>query len=94
MEAWPFGPVVPEVYYYFCRAGAMPITLCSSEKVKVTLASEDKVIIDRLVETKRQLNPWDMVRETHRHGGAWESMYKGGYGNRSTIPISKIRSLG
>lgn len=27
IEAWQFGPVVPNVYYYYCGFGAMPISI-------------------------------------------------------------------
>ena len=27
IEAWKFGPVVPNVYFYFCGFGAMPISI-------------------------------------------------------------------
>ena len=95
IEAWPFGPVVPEVYYYFCGAGSMPITLCESPNKKVLdLISKNKHEIDSIVERKRMLNPWDLVAETHKLEGAWASVYKGGCGNRAVIPIGKIKTLG
>ena len=95
IEAWPFGPVVPEVYYYFCGAGAMRIGLSPEPEGEIqSMPEEYRRIIDSIIETKRSLNPWDMVSETHKPGGAWDSVYRGGYGNRSTIPISQIRKLG
>ena len=96
IEAWPFGPVVPEVYYEFCGAGAMPISLCPEleESFMQLLTEENRRIIDSIIESKRKLNPWDMVSETHKPGGAWDSVYRGGYGNRSTISRKQIRELG
>lgn len=96
VEAWPFGPVVPDVYYYFCGAGAMRIGICDNPKEDIiqSIPNEEHLLIDKIIESKRILNPWDMVSETHKPSGAWDSVYQGGYGNRSTIPISKIRSLG
>ena len=32
IEAWQFGPVVPNVYYYYCGYGAMPISLIHERK--------------------------------------------------------------
>ena len=95
IEAWPFGPVVPEVYYYFCGSGAMRIGLCDEPTEEIqSMPEEYRRIIDSIVESKRNLNPWDMVSETHKMGGAWDSVYRGGYGNRSTISIRQIRELG
>ena len=96
IEAWPFGPVVPEVYYYFCGAGAMPITLCDDPTQNaINSFSEDELeMIDEIVKDKRKLNPWDMVNETHKKGAAWDSVYKGGQGNRKVISTDKIKTLG
>ena len=96
IEAWPFGPVVPDVYYYFCGAGAMRIGICDepAEEVIQSIPENERRMIDRIIETKRILNPWDMVSETHKPGGAWDSVYRGGYGNRSVIPTNQIRTLG
>lgn len=96
IEAWPFGPVVPDVYYYFCGAGAMPIWICDEpdDEVIQSIPSKERQIIDGIIESKRLLNPWDMVADTHRQGGAWESVYDGGKGNRDIIPTDKIALLG
>lgn len=95
IEAWPFGPVVPDVYYYFCGAGAMRIGVCSAPTDEMwSMSGDDRRIIDSIIESKRVLNPWDMVSETHKPGGAWDSVYRGGYGNRETIPVSRIGRLG
>ena len=96
IEAWIFGPVVPSVYYYFSGAGAMPITLCEDIQGNLdSIFSEDeKAIINKIVEEKRLLNPWDMVAETHKLGGAWATIYQNGAGNHKVIPISEIISRG
>lgn len=91
IEAWRFGPVVPNVYYYFCGSGALPIILpYKGEKPE----SCDKVTIDSIVEEKRAISPWDMVHDTHKKGGAWDRVYKGGLGDRHTIPIQLIKDYG
>lgn len=90
IEAWQFGPVVPNVYYYFCGFGSMPI----SNLAGTFLIEEDKDAIDRIVEAKRELDPWDMVSETHRAGGAWAQVYNNGLGIRQVIPTELIKSEG
>lgn len=91
IEAWQFGPVVPNVYYYFCGFGAMPISIPYDA---VSICSEDARHVDRIVEEKRILNPWDMVEETHKPNGAWAQIYQDGKGNHNEIPIGLIRMAG
>lgn len=91
IEAWQFGPVVPNVYYYFCGYGAMPIFLPVKAGV---IDTNDAVYIDRIVESKRVLNPWDLVEETHKPGGAWEQVYNNGVGNHHVIPVALIKAVG
>lgn len=91
IEAWQFGPVVPNVYYHFCGFGAMPISIPYDE---VSISGEDACNIDRIVEEKRILDPWDMVEETHKPNGAWARIYQDGRGNHQVIPIELIRMAG
>lgn len=90
IEAWQFGPVVPEVYYYFCGFGAMPIF--STYANDCTL--KNKETIDFIIEKKRSLEPWILVEETHRNGGAWNQIYKDGEGNHDIIPVELMRKVG
>lgn len=86
-EAWQFGPVIPDVYYYFCSFGGMPIwNTYSYEEVPA-----DEENINRIVEEKRALRAWDLVEQTHRVGGAWAKTYNDGDGNRKIIPKPEIR---
>lgn len=88
IEAWQFGPVVPDVYYKFCGYGAMPIA--SSFDVE-RISGSDCAMIDRIVEEKRSMDPWDLVADTHRENGAWDKVYQNGKGNRKTIPRDLIK---
>ncbi len=91
IEAWQFGPVVPIVYYYYCGYGAMAILNLSDGYI---VESGDALIIDRVVEEKRNLNPWDMVSDTHKSNGAWAQIYRNGEGNHQVIPLDLIRQVG
>ncbi len=92
-EAWQFGPVVPNVYYYFCGYGSMPIT--SKYNISLEEYDENEIsIINKIIEEKRELAPWDLVTETHKQGGAWDETYCDGIGNRSVIDIEKIKEKG
>lgn len=89
IEAWQFGPVVPNVYYYFCGYGAMKIMNYYDEDF--SLNYENRQIIDKIIIEKRNMDPWQLVEETYRAGGAWDKTYKKGFGNREVISIALIK---
>lgn len=89
IEAWECGPVVPNVYFYFCGFGATPISIFRDS---VPNLSTDKIIIDNIIEAKRSLTPWEIAKETHK--GAWSKVYDNGKGNRHIIPVDLIKKLG
>jgi uncharacterized phage-associated protein len=90
IEAWQFGPVVPRSYYRFSGFGAMPIT---NQYSSISIADgEAKQVVDGIVSDKRTLNPWQMVQETHKPGGAWATIYNNGKGNHQTIPVELIKN--
>lgn len=93
IEAWQFGPVVPNVYYHFCSYGSMPISRNYKNK-NIEIDVEDAAIIDTIVEEKRRLEPWDLVNDTHKKGGAWDLIYENGKGNHKEIPLELIRKVG
>ncbi len=90
IEAWQFGPVVPEVYYTYCGFGAMKINLRFKEDIEDNL----RIIIDKIVEEKRTLDPWVLVEETHAKGKAWDEVYNGGAGNHCEIKQDLIKLKG
>lgn len=90
IEAWQFGPVVPVVYKQYCGFGAMPIRM----QYNIKIESNHLKIIDTIIEKKRQLNPWDMVSDTHSSGKAWDLVYRGGLGDHQVIPQELIRNKG
>lgn len=88
IEAWQFGPVVPTVYYHYCGYGAMYIT---ENHCLNSITPVDKVKFDAVILTKRSVNPWDLVEETHKPGGAWAVTFKNGSGNRKIISLDLIK---
>ena len=91
IEAWQFGPVVPNVYYDYCGSGALPIDMAGKGK---PIAPSDRNRFDAVIEKKRILDPWAMVHDTHKPGGAWDQIYANGAGNRMVIPTSLIKTAG
>ena len=90
IEAWQFGPVVPEVYKQYCGFGALPIRM----RYAVVIQSNDENIINPIIKKKRILNPWDMVSDTHSSGKAWDLIYREGLGDHQIIPQELIKSKG
>lgn len=90
IQAWQFGPVVPEVYYQYCGFGSMAITM----NYEINIDVDDSNQIDAIVEQKRCKNPWDLVEETHSEGKAWAIIYRNGLGNHMIIPVELIRMRG
>lgn len=89
-EAWQFGPVIREVYYYFCGNGAMPII----SKYDTKIDKNDRCHVDPIVEEKRKLDPWDLVEDTHKPGKAWSKVFNNGHGNKHIIDNELICKLG
>lgn len=90
IEAWKFGPVVREVYYYFCGYGAMPIVA----NYDFMPAPKDRGVIDSIVCAKRELDPWHLVEDTHKPDKAWALTFKDGDGDKRIIDIDLIRKKG
>lgn len=92
IEAWPFGPVVQDVYYYFCGFGSFPISYF--QKSKTVISAEDLSIMNKIIVEKRKLNPWVMVDDTHAKGKAWDLVYREGFGYKNVIPKGLIVNYG
>lgn len=90
IQAWQFGPAVPEVYRQYCGFGSLPIAV----HYAIDIAPKYREVIDPIIEKKRRLQPWDIVRDIHQKGKAWSLVYKYGAGNYSVIPKSLIQIAG
>ena len=69
----------------------MPIDI-SDSNYEISLIDMD--IVDPIIESKRSLNPWDMVKDTHKPGGAWDRTYQNGKGNHRIISKKMIKDAG
>ena len=96
IEAWLFGAAIPEVYYEFCGAGTMPISLCPEpeEAVIQSIPLNERRLIDSIVESKMLLPVWTLAQEANKNGGAWHKVYSNGAGKEKEIPTELIKSLG
>lgn len=88
-EAWKFGPVVPSVYREFRSFSAMPI-FWLDEPVALEIDPDDRTRLGYLIEKMRHMKPWDLVKATHKDGGAWHRAFFV-RGCNSIISIDDIR---
>ena len=93
IEAWQFGPVVLEAYYYFSGAGAMPITICNMENIP-DIDEADMRMIDTQIEAARKRMSYEVSINITRKGGAWDRTYRNGEGDNAIIPLDAIKEYG
>lgn len=64
MEAWQYGPVVPDVYFIYKdnRKEVIKGVAMKDEKV---ISKEDKIFLNSLLQQLIKINPWALVRKTH-----------------------------
>lgn len=92
IEAWQYGPVVPNVYKrYFLFAAA---DLYEYEKPNIDFTPEEKQFMDEIITKKRALRPWELVESTHAKGKAWDRIYRNGLGKHNIIPKGVIAKYG
>lgn len=89
-EAWEFGPVVPNVYYKYCGFGAIDIIMLYDIDLNL-LSVEDKILIDEIIERKRNLKPWEFIKETQNEHGAWETVFNYGKGSHRKMNVESIK---
>lgn len=81
IEAWQYGPVIPEVYYRFSLYGPFPIefSFLDTSEDDIKISTNIQKYVDIIFEQYKDIDVWDMVDETHIPGNAWDLAYKRGY---------------
>lgn len=87
IEAWQYGPVIPDIYYEFASYGSSPIMNLDIDRNEIE-DFEIRNIIQEVFNQNIDRSVWDMVDETHTPGNAWDSAFKRGY--REAITINDI----
>ena len=86
IEAWDYGPVIPDVYYEYNRFIANPIT--GVVPIDTNLFDCDEVkLIESVVNNKFKINVWELVKQTHKET-PWKKNYISGL--KKQIPISDL----
>lgn len=73
IEAWQYGPVVSDVYYFYNSYSASDIV---TKQNNVELDEDTKQIVNPIIESKSKLSAWTLVGQTHSEA-PWKETYKG-----------------
>lgn len=79
IEAWDFGPVVPEVYHEYKSFGNSNIILSEDDELPF-IRETDRNRIKGMVDEGAQYSASDLVRITHNQA-PWKNAYKRYYNN-------------
>lgn len=93
IEAWDYGPVVPDVYHYFKIYGSAIIPSNPDNSYKPSYADiseEDRHLIDLMIRATENRSANELVEITH-HQTPWRTAYVPGHSN--IITNSSIRSF-
>ena len=87
MEAWDFGPVVPEVYreYRYYGSAVIPYDGCEL----TSISNSDKKLIDAMLDHCAKFSTSALVDITHSQT-PWKNAYRNGFDNE--ISLNAIRS--
>ena len=99
IEAWDFGPVVPEAYHEYKQYGSGDIPsvesyflldkddIWNSKRIEYNddiISSDDKILIDRVIDKFSNYSATDLVSLTHRQS-PWIDSYAPYQNNEITI---------
>ncbi|MGL5717092.1 MAG: Panacea domain-containing protein [Paraclostridium sp.] len=86
IQAWDYGPVIPDVYYTY--NGFIGNSITGVIPQQVDLLQDDEIqIIQQVVNEKINGSVWDLVRQTHEES-PWLNNFRRGYNNE--IPIADM----
>ena len=88
MEAWPYGPVVREVYDNYSCYGSTKI--CLQYQDTDVFERDELNVIHGVLYNCMNKDAWDLVSMSHVQGGPWDLVYKNGLGYKKVIPKDYI----
>lgn len=85
-EAWPYGPVIRNVYVEFSDCGSFPIR----RSFDVEIDDSVRPFLDAGVDTLSGKSPWELVSISHAKGSPWDSVYNEQGRHKGVIPNELI----
>lgn len=70
-EAWPYGPVIRDVYVEFSDCGGFPIKRGFDVEIGKPLCS----FLDAGMDVLADKSPWELVSISHAEGSPWDLVY-------------------
>lgn len=90
-EAWPYGPVLSDVYREYSAFGGRVIEVeYPSSETCLGVSPDVLTFLDEGIDTLRRKYPWDLVRISHTQGSPWANTYRDGAGYKQRIPNEMI----
>lgn len=89
IEAWPYGPVIRDVYNAYSSYGSTKI--CLEYHDTEIFEEKEKEIIQSVLTNCLKRTAWELVAMSHTDDGPWANIYKNGLGYKEIIPIEMIR---
>lgn len=86
IEAWDFGPVVPEVYREYKIFGSANIPVIGRWLYPTSLSADDRKLVDGIIDECAQYSASDLVEITHNQS-PWMDAYIPGR-NQEILPQS------
>lgn len=72
---WPYGPVIPSVYYEFSGNGGNEITAPARNAYNTPfperLSNQDECFLDEIIREYGEYSGWTLSDMTHQEGTAW-----------------------
>lgn len=79
IEAWQYGPVIPDLYHATKQYGRKPIPLkVIGEPSEINVSDDDKLFLEEVYKKYGGLDGIALSYITHRAGTPWERVYRPG----------------
>lgn len=86
-EAWPYGPVVRDVYNEFADYGGFPIR----QGFSVAIEEDDlRSFLNAGIDLLAEKSPWELVSISHADGSPWDIVYNHNGRRKGIIPNELI----
>lgn len=87
-EAWPYGPVLRDVYHEYSMYGGTAIQ--KRYDLLDLFSPEIKRFVDDGIVSLRKKYPWDLVKIAHADGSPWSTVWQDSKGFKQVIPNQLI----
>jgi uncharacterized phage-associated protein len=83
IQAWKYGPVIPDLYHSFklYHANPIPNGHYLVNDVETSITSEIKDLVDAVIDMHGGKSAGELVDFTHRDGTPWSKAYQAGNSN-------------